>query len=61
MSKTVDRRTNDKRIADGLGAMIVGKVPDAGGGAFGSARMAKAIESLQAHILEDAPAGVPEA
>ena len=31
---------NTKRIANRLGAKIVGKIPDVGGGAFGAARLA---------------------
>jgi len=42
---------NIKRIADGLGAKIVGPVPDTGGGAFGAARLAHIMESLQARLV----------
>ena len=41
---------NIKRIAERLGAEVVGQVPDAGGGAFGAARMAKSIKGLQARL-----------
>ena len=42
---------NIERIAAGLGARIVGKVPDTGGGAFGAARLAKLVESMQARLV----------
>jgi isopentenyl phosphate kinase len=37
---------NIQQIADQLGAKIVGQVPDTGGGGFGAARLAKAVEEL---------------
>jgi hypothetical protein len=37
---------NAKKIADLLGATVVGQVPDTGGGAFGAARLAKLVASL---------------
>lgn len=37
---------NINKIADGLGANVVGQVPDAGGGAFGAARMARIGRSI---------------
>ena len=43
--------TNIKRIAGGLGAKVVGQVPDTGGGAFGAARLARIVESLQARLV----------
>jgi hypothetical protein len=42
---------NIKRIAASLGARIVGEVPDTGSGAFGAARLAKSIESLQSRLV----------
>jgi len=38
---------NINSIAAGLGAKVVGQVPATGGGAFGAARLAKCVESLQ--------------
>ncbi len=43
--------TNIKRIAEGLGAKVVGQVPDTGGGAFGAARLARIVSSLQARLV----------
>lgn len=45
MAKNIDR------IAEQLGAKVIGQVPDAGGGAFGAARLAKNIETLQARLV----------
>lgn len=42
---------NIKRIAEGLGAKVVGQVPDTGGGAFGVARLVRIVESLQARLV----------
>ena len=42
---------NIKQIADGLGAKVVGRVPETGGGAFGAARMARIIASVQARLV----------
>jgi hypothetical protein len=42
---------NIKRIAEGLGARVVGQVPDTGGGAFGAARLARIVERLQARLV----------
>src|SRR5262245_19484051 len=42
---------NIKRIADSLGAQVVGQVPDTGGGAFGAARLAQMIGSLQSRLV----------
>ncbi len=42
---------NIEKIAAGLGAKIVGKVPNTGGGAFGAARLAKIVESMQARLV----------
>jgi hypothetical protein len=39
--------TNIEKIAVGLGAKVVGKVPNTGGGAFGAARLAKIVEIMQ--------------
>jgi hypothetical protein len=40
-----------KRIAEGLGAQVVGQVPDTGGGAFGAVRLARIVESLQGRLV----------
>ena len=40
-----------KRIAARLGAEIIGQVPESGGGAFGAARLAKCVESVQARLV----------
>src|SRR5260370_29275784 len=45
MAKTI------KRIAAGLGARVVGQVPDTGGGAFGAARLARIVEAMQARLV----------
>ncbi len=42
---------NIKRIAKRLGAEIIDQAPETGGGAFGAARLAKHIESLQARLV----------
>jgi hypothetical protein len=42
---------NIKSIAAGLGAKLVGQVPDTGGGAFGAARLAKCVENLQGRLV----------
>jgi hypothetical protein len=42
---------NVQQIAEKLGAQVVGQVPDTGGGAFGAARLAKCIESLQGRLV----------
>jgi hypothetical protein len=42
---------NIKSIAAGLGAKVVGQMPDTGGGAFGAARLAKCVESLQGRLV----------
>jgi hypothetical protein len=42
---------NINRIADRLGATVVGQVPETGGGAFGAARLARIIEALQARLV----------
>jgi hypothetical protein len=42
---------NIKKIAAGLGAEIIGQVPDTGGGAFGAARLARIIETMQSRLL----------
>lgn len=39
--------TNIGTIAHALGAKVVGVVPDAGGGAFGAARLAQAVSQLR--------------
>lgn len=42
---------NIEKIAAGLGAKVVGQVPDTGGGAFGAARLAKIVETMQARLV----------
>jgi hypothetical protein len=42
---------NIEKIAAGLGAEIIGQVPDTGGGAFGAARLARIIEAMQARLV----------
>jgi hypothetical protein len=38
---------NIEKIAAGLGAEIIGQIPDVGGGAFGAARLARAGNSAE--------------
>jgi hypothetical protein len=42
---------NIKRIADDLGANEVGRVPATGGGAFGAARLAGIVATVQARLV----------
>jgi hypothetical protein len=42
---------NIEQIAELLGAKVVSRVPDVGGGAFGAARLAKIFEVLQARLV----------
>jgi hypothetical protein len=42
---------NIEKIAAGLGAKVVGQVPDTGGGAFGAARLARIVETMQARLV----------
>ena len=39
-----------EKIAAGLGAEIIGRVPDVGGGAFGVARLARIIETMRSRL-----------
>jgi hypothetical protein len=41
---------NIEKIAAGLGADIIGPMPGTGGGAFGAARLARIVETIQARI-----------
>ncbi len=41
---------NMKQIAQALGAEIVGQVPETGGGAFGAARLANAVNALRERL-----------
>src|SRR5271157_4086501 len=52
---------NINSIAAGLGAKVVGQVPETGGGAFGAARLAKCVESLQNRLVpgQGKRAGLP--
>ena len=42
---------NVERIAAALGAKVVAQVPDAGGGAFGAARLAGIVAALQDRLV----------
>jgi hypothetical protein len=42
---------NIRRIADRLGADVVGRVPDVWGGAFGAARLAAIVETLRRRLV----------
>ena len=42
---------NVNRIARRLGAKVVARVPEVGGGAFGAARLARVVEALQARLV----------
>ena len=42
---------NIKQIAEGLGAKVVGRMPGTGGGAFGAARLARIVKSVQARLV----------
>jgi hypothetical protein len=42
---------NIRRIADRLGATVIGRVPDVGGGAFGAARLAAIVETLRSRLV----------
>jgi hypothetical protein len=42
---------NVKKLAELLGAEIVGQVPDVGGGAFGAARLAEIVADLQTRLV----------
>jgi len=41
---------NIEKIAAGLGAKVVTRMPHTGGGAFGAARLARIVVALQAHL-----------
>ena len=41
---------NIEKIAAGLGAKVVGKVPHTGGGAFGAARLAHIVATIQGRL-----------
>lgn len=43
--------TDIKKIADRLGAQVVDRVPDVGGGALGAARLARIVEKLQGRLV----------
>jgi hypothetical protein len=45
MVKTIEK------IAAGLGAKVIGQVPHTGGGAFGAARLARIVETMQARLV----------
>jgi hypothetical protein len=42
---------NISQIAEHLGAKVVTRIPEVGGGAFGAARLAKIFEALQARLV----------
>jgi hypothetical protein len=41
---------NIEKIAAGLGAEIIGRVPDTGGGAFGAARLSRIVEAMPSRL-----------
>ncbi len=41
---------NVHKIAEKLGAKVIGRVPDTGGGAFGAARLAGVVAALQSRL-----------
>jgi len=45
MAKDIDK------IATGLGAKVICHVPNTGGGAFGAARLAKIVETIQGRLV----------
>jgi hypothetical protein len=47
----MDMAKNIEKIAAGLGAKLVGKVPRTGGGAFGAARLARIVAAIQARLV----------
>ncbi len=42
---------NVKKIASGLGARVISRVPDVGAGAFGAARLASIVEQLRSRLV----------
>jgi hypothetical protein len=42
---------NIKQLAERLGAKVVARLPETGGGAFGAARLAKIYEDLRARLV----------
>jgi hypothetical protein len=42
---------NIEKIAAGLGATMVCKVPNTGGGAFGAARLGRIVATIQARLV----------
>lgn len=42
---------NINQLADRLGAKVVARIPDVGGGAFGAARLAKIYADLRARLV----------
>jgi hypothetical protein len=47
----MDMAKNIEKIAAGLGAKVRGKVPHTGGGAFGAARLARIVATIQARLV----------
>src|SRR3954469_21818620 len=47
----MDMAKNIEKIAAGLGAQVMGKVPHTGGGAFGAARLAPILATIQARLV----------
>jgi hypothetical protein len=43
--------SNIEKVANRLGAKIVGQVPDTGGGAFGAARLGQIVATLQGRLV----------
>ena len=48
MAKKINQIAN--QIANQLGATVVGRVPETGGGAFGAARLARAVADLRKRL-----------
>ena len=42
---------NVEKIAQRLGANVLGRIPDVGGGAFGAARLAGIVEELRSRLV----------
>jgi hypothetical protein len=42
---------NIETIAESLGAKAVGRMPDVGGGAYGAARLARIVKTLQGRLV----------
>jgi hypothetical protein len=49
-NETAPMAMNIDKFAAGLGARVVGEVPDTRAGAFGAARLARIVETVQARL-----------